>query len=115
MALGAADNGLDTAWALGMNYGKASEPRSWEVGYLYQTVQKDALFGAFVDSDLGHGNTDYRAHMLRAGYAVAKNWLVNVRYQFATTQIDVPASVGGSPSAADRDYDRLHVDLNFKF
>jgi hypothetical protein len=111
----AADNGLDTAWALGLNYGKASEPRSWEVGYLYQTVQKDALFGAFVDSDLGHGNTDYRAHMLRAGYAVAKNWLVNVSYQFATTQIDVPASVGGSPSAADRDYDRLHVDLNFKF
>jgi hypothetical protein len=111
----AAPDGLDTAWAAGVNYGKASQPGSWEAGYLYQMMEKDAAYGQFIDSDLGHGNTDYRAHMLRFGYAVAKNWLVNISYQFAQTQIDVPASVGGSPTAGNRDYDRLHVDLNFKF
>lgn len=111
----AADNGLDTAWALGVNFGKASAPRSWELGYLFQRVEKDAVYGQFVDSDLGHGNTDYRAHFFRAAYAVAQNFQLNVTYQLAETQLDVPASVGGSPSAQNRDYERLHLDFNFKF
>lgn len=111
----AADNGLDTAWSLGATWGRASDPRTWEIGYNYQQVDKDAVFAQFVDSDVGAGNTDYRAHVLRAGYAVARNWVLNVTWQMAETNVDVPTSVSGVGPVQDRDYERLQVDLNFRF
>jgi hypothetical protein len=111
----AADNGLDTAWSVGLTWGRASDPHTWEIGYNYQLVEKDAVYAQFVDSDLGAGNSDYRAHVLRAGYAVAKNWVLNLAWQLADTNMDVPASVTGVGPVADRDYERLQLDLNFKF
>ena len=48
----AAENGLDTAWSTGVSYGKASDPRTWEVAYFYQLIEKDALFGQFIDHDI---------------------------------------------------------------
>jgi hypothetical protein len=111
----AADNGLDTAWSLGLTWGRASDPRTWEIGYNYQSVEKDAVYAQYVDSDVGAGNTDYRAHVLRAGYAVARNWVVNLTWQVADTNIDVPATVGGVGAVQDRDYERLQLDLNFRF
>jgi hypothetical protein len=111
----AADNGLDTAWSLGLTWGRASDPRTWEIGYNYQLVEKDAVYAQFVDSDVGAGSTDYRAHVLRAGYAVARNWVVNLTWQMAETNRDVPASVSGVGPVEDRDYERLQVDLNFRF
>jgi hypothetical protein len=111
----AADNGLDTAWSLGLTWGRASDPHTWEIGYNYQLVEKDAVYAQFVDSDVGAGSTDYRAHVLRAGYAVARNWVVNLTWQVADTNIDVPATVGGVGAVQDRDYERLQLDLNFRF
>jgi len=110
----AAANGDRTAWSAGLGYGEASTPRTWEVSYSFQRVDKDAMFGQFLDSDVGGGNTDHRAHVLRAGYAVAKNWIFNVTYQLAETDLDVPADIGGAPVHA-RNYERLQLDLNFRF
>ena len=39
-------------------FNKASAPKSWEIGYVYQKTEKDAVFGQFVDSDFGGGVTD---------------------------------------------------------
>jgi hypothetical protein len=111
----AAGNGLDTAWSLGANWGRASDPRTWEIGYNYQKVEKDAVFAQFLDSDLGGGNSDYRVHVLRAGYAVARNWVLNATWHFGETNIGVPVNVAGVGSVTDRDYERLQLDLNFKF
>ena len=33
---------LDTGWLAGFNWGKASNPRSWEFGYAYGLIEKDA-------------------------------------------------------------------------
>jgi Putative porin len=111
----AADNGLDTAYSVGVQYGKASDPRTWEIGYFYQKVEKDALFGQFVDSDWGAGNTDAQGSVLKFGYAFAKNWVFNGAYQFSKTNIDAPVTVAGVGSVFDRDYKRLQLDLNFKY
>ncbi|MEY4376955.1 MAG: hypothetical protein RJB26_1505, partial [Pseudomonadota bacterium] len=46
-----AKNGLDSAYAFGASLGKAANTNTWEVSYLYQSVDKDALFGMFTDSD----------------------------------------------------------------
>ena len=48
-------SGLDTAYAAGFTYGRASTPGTWEVGYMYQKVEKDALFGQWIDSDYAVG------------------------------------------------------------
>ncbi len=111
----AATNGLDTAYSTGLLWGKASDPRTWEVGYFYADVEKDALYGEYIDSDWGAGNTDARGHVFKFAYAFAKNWVLNTTYILNKTNMDVATSVSGVGSVFDRDYKRLQVDLNFKY
>ena len=79
----------DTAYGVGVILGKASNPRTWEVGLLYQSIDKDALFGQFVDSDFGDGNTDADGWVLKAGYAPVRNFTVNGTYFLNTLNIAV--------------------------
>ena len=111
----AADNDLDTAYSVGALYGRASDPRTWEIGYFYQMVEKDALFGQYIDSDWGGGNTDAEGSVIRVAYAFAKNWTFNGWYHFAKTNMDVPVNVSGVGNVTDRDYQRLQLDLNFRY
>jgi Putative porin len=99
---------LDTGWALGFTFGKAGNPNTWEIGYLYQVTEKDAQFGQFVDSDFGGGLTDSEGGVLRVGYAPAKNWILNGTYFMNDRFVD-------APGATELDYERLQVDLNYKF
>jgi hypothetical protein len=110
-----ADNSLDTAWSAGVTWGKASDPMTWEVGYLYQDVEKDAVYGQLFDSDFGAGTTDSRGGVFRAGFAPARNWVINVSYFMNETGVDVPATVAGVGSVRNRNYHRLQLDLNFKY
>jgi hypothetical protein len=109
-----AGNGLATAWSAGVMYGRASDPRTWEIGYQYQLIEKDAVFGQLVDSDFGAGNTDARGSVIRLGYAPARNWVINAWYHFGQTNLDDAASVPGVGQVYDRDYERLKIDLNFR-
>jgi hypothetical protein len=111
----AAINNLDTAYSTGVMYGKASDPRTWEIGYFYQKVEKDALYGQYIDSDWGAGNTDAKGHTFKFGYAFAKGWVLNTTYFMNKTNVAVPVNVGGVGNVFDRDYKRLQVDLNFKY
>jgi hypothetical protein len=36
-------NGLDTGFSTGIQYGRAADPHTWEVGYYHQSVEKGAL------------------------------------------------------------------------
>jgi hypothetical protein len=111
--------GLDTAWAVGFNYGRAnaSLPGSWEIGYLYQKVEKDALFGQWIDSDFAAGNTDGGGGAFRGAYQLSRNWRFNVTYMSNETNLDVPAAITVPPGATvkGRGYDRLQVDLNWTY
>ena len=102
---------LNTAWATGVRVGAASNFRTWEVGALYQSIEKDALFAQVIDSDFGGGLSDTEGWVLRAGYAPVKNWVINATYFMNKLNVDVPNSSG----ATEVDYDRLQLDFNVKF
>ncbi len=109
--------GLDSAYSAGFTYGRASEPGTWEIGYLYQRVEKDALFAQWIDSDFAAGSTDGGGSAVRLAYAFARNWRFNVTYMINQTNNDVAAAVTvPTPQAVfDRDYRRLQVDFNMVF
>jgi hypothetical protein len=96
----------DTAYGAGVALGKASNARTWEAGLFYQSIDKDALFGQFVDSDFGNGNTDSAGWVLKAGYAPVRNFTFNATYFLNTLNKDV---------GTELDYDRLQLDMNYKF
>jgi hypothetical protein len=111
--------GLDTAWAVGFNYGRAnaSIPGTWEIGYLYQIVEKDALFAQWIDSDFASGSTDGGGSALRAAWQMSRNVRFNVTYMLNDTNRDVAAAVT-VPTARtlfNRDYKRLQVDFNWTY
>jgi hypothetical protein len=124
-----ANDELDTAYAVGTLFNAATATKgSWEVGLLYQQIEKDALFGQLVDSDFGDGNTDTRGFVIRGGYTFARNWTVNGTLFLNELSNDVPQTVtvfnGATPAVYDtrnitgvfdRDYKRLQLDLNFRF
>lgn len=105
---------LNKALAYGVTLGKASLPNSWEAGVVVQSVEKDALFGQWIDSDYAAGNTDGDGYTLRGAYQVAKNWKLNVAYHVNGTNNDVPVVVSGK-NILDREYKRLQLDLNYTF
>jgi hypothetical protein len=106
----AADD-LDTAWSVGVLFGKASDYRSWELGAAYQVLEKDALFAQLIDSDFGGGNSDSEGFVFRAGYAPVKNWVLNATYFMNERNMDIPNAVG----QVGVDSDRLLLDFNVKF
>lgn len=102
---------LDTAWTVGVLFGKAGNYRTWEFGAAYQVLEKDALFAQLIDSDFAGGVSDAEGWVLRAAYAPVRNWTLNGTYFLNKRNRDVASSA----FAADVDYDRLQLDFNVKF
>ena len=112
----AAINSFDSAYSTGAMYGKASDPHTWEIGYYYAKVHKDALYGEYIDSDWGGGNTDAKGHVFKYAYVLAKGWTFNATYFLNKTNIDVGTAVPGvTGTVFNRGYKRLQLDMNFKF
>jgi hypothetical protein len=103
-------SGLDTAWALGFQWGRVSGARTWEVGYIHQVTEKDALFGQWIDSDFAAGLTDGDGGAFRFGYGFARNFRINATYFLNDLNNDVPSANG-----FDVEYKRLQLDVNTSF
>jgi hypothetical protein len=101
---GEADND-DKGYIAGLVFGRAKDPKTFEVGYNYRDLEKNAVLGSLTDSDAGGGGTNYKGHKIHAGYAFAKNWLVNASY--FVDQKD--------PDGKNTDYNRLFLDVMAKF
>jgi hypothetical protein len=97
---------LSSAWGYGVVVGRADAAGTWELGLAYQSTRKDAIFGQLTDSDFADGRTDGRGWIMRAGYAPARNLMLNTTYIASSRQMDV-----GLPF----DYQRLQLDFNLKF
>lgn len=106
------------AWAVGLSYGRCVAQNSWAFRYEYRNVERDAVIGAFTDSDFGGGGTNSRGHILGAEYMLLKNTRLAVSY-FINDNMGSDAlrllPVFGSRENIDGPYRRLQVDLNFKF
>jgi hypothetical protein len=105
---------LNAAYGAGFTLGRASNPRTWELSYLYETIEKDGLFGQFMDSDFGGGITDTKGSVFRLVYAPARNWTINGTYFLNERFVDVPITVGGV-ARQGIDYDRYQIDFNVRY
>lgn len=91
----------------GATFGKAKNPKTWEVGYSYAELEKDATVGMFTDSDRWGGGTDGKGHKVYGKYQIMKNLQAGLAYFRDERKISDPAKT--------TDYDRLQVDLVASF
>ena len=96
----------DTGYLFGVKYGSAKGPGTWDISYFYEKLEADAVVGLVTDSDFGGGGTDAKGHALQGTYAFHDNWSFT-----ATYFVNEIALASGNP----RDFDRLMLDLNFKY
>jgi hypothetical protein len=104
-------NDQDTAYSAGFLFGRASNPKTWELGAMYQKVEKDALFAQLIDSDFAGGFSDNDGYVVRAGYAPVRNWVLNATY--FVNQRNVERANGAGQTEVD--YNRLQLDFTVKF
>ena len=98
---------LDKGHVYGLSLGKAKNPRTWEVGYSYAELEKDATLGMLTDSDRWGGGTDGKGHRVYGKYQIMKNVQAGATYLFGEKKI--------SDASKTTDYDRLQVDLSVNF
>jgi len=98
----------DDGYLLGLKVGKTKKPGSWALTYLYEDLEADAVVSTFTDGDFANGGTNGKGHILKAGYAVAKNWKLGLTY------FNTQNGKAGDPNDFDG-YDRLQADIKFKF
>jgi len=96
----------DTGYLFGVKYGSAKGRGTWDVSYFYEKLEADAVVGLVTDSDFGGGGTDTKGHALQGTYAFDDNWSFK-----ATYFINDIALASGNP----RDFNRLMLDINFKY
>ena len=96
----------DTGYLFGARFGSANARGTWDVTYYYERLEADATVGLVSDSDFGGGGTDAKGHVLSGTYAFHKNW--NFQATYFVNKVNLRS---GDP----KNYDRLELDLNFKF
>jgi hypothetical protein len=96
----------DTGYLFGAKYGSAKARGTWGITYFYEKLEADATVGLLSDSDFGGGGTDAKGHVFSGTYAFHKNW--NFKATYFLNKIYLTAE-------DPKDWDRLQLDLNFKF
>ena len=97
---------FDTGWAAGAQLGAAKAKGTWQLGYTWQDLEPDAVFAGLADSDFGGGKTDNKGHRLQGVYALSDKWNLGLTYFINET---------GGKRGTEKDYDRLQLDMSFKY
>lgn len=96
----------DTGYLFGAKYGSAKKKGTWDITYFYEKLEADATVGLLTDSDFGGGGTDAKGHVFSGTYAFHNNW--NFKATYFINKVNLAAD-------DPQDYNRLMLDLNFKF
>jgi hypothetical protein len=96
----------DTGYLFGAKFGSAKDKGDWDITYFYEKLEADATVGLVADSDFAGGGTDAKGHVFSGTYAFHKNW--NFKATYFINEIKLAS---GNPV----DYERLMLDLNYKF
>lgn len=102
---------FDTGISAGLTLGKAKKTGSWEVGYVYQDLEADAVLGLLTDSDFAGGGSDSKGHILKAAYALNDKIRTKLTYSMAKRQDSNGIENGGVPY----DFDTLFLEMEFKY
>jgi len=93
----------DQGQMVGVSLGKSKNPRTWELGYSWAKLEKDATLGMFTDSDRWGGGTDGKGHKIFGKYQIMKGLQAGVSYFLDERKIADPKST--------KDYGRLQIDM----
>jgi hypothetical protein len=96
----------DTGYLLGAKFGSAKARGTWDISYWYERLEADATVGLLSDSDFAGGGTDAKGHIVSGTYAFHKSW--NFKATYFLTERNLA-------SETPKDYERLQLDLAFKF
>lgn len=100
----ATDSDQDDAWLVGFK----SKLDAFSLDYNYRDVQRNAVVGAFTDSDFANGTTGSRGHKVKLGYEIDKNFGVGVTYYLTK------ADYATTPQK-DANTNTLQLDVEAKF
>ena len=70
----------DKGYLVGFKLGKAKKVGQWELDANYTYLEKDAVLGAFTDSDRWGGGTDGQGFEVGGKYHLVQNMLLGVKY-----------------------------------
>ena len=114
----------ETAWALGITFGKSGKKGLWEIGYRYKDLGGDAWYEEFTDSDFGayyagtfpnggsgagYGpGTNVRGHIVKASFTPYDVLTLGITYFRANLIDEVPVNSNSQMT-------RLQVDAVLKF
>ena len=96
----------DTGWTVGARIGQAKDRGQFQFAYFYADKEADSMLGLLTDSDFAGGGTDNKGHFLQVNYGVSKGWTIGAQYFINETDI---------ASGSNSDYDRLMIDLQWKW
>lgn len=91
----------------GISLGKAKNPQTFECGYSYTKLEKNATIGMWTDSDRWGGGTDGKGSRFFGKYQITKY------LQFAVTFFLDKKHISDPPK--EESYNRLQVDLQTAF
>lgn len=100
----------DRGWMIGGSIGKLNKLGDLAFGYNYRELEKDAVLGAFTDSDSWGGGTNGKGHKLSLEAQVMKNVSVGATYFLDKANIS-----DTDTSNKEADYRRFQLDISFKF
>ena len=100
----ATDSDQDDAWLVGFK----SKLNAFSLDYNYRDIQRNAVVGAFTDSDFANGTTGSRGHKVKLGYEIDKNFGVGVTYFL--TKADYATT-----TQKDANTNTLQLDVEAKF
>ena len=98
----------DQGQMYGVSLGKAKNPKTWELGYSFAKLEKDATVGFLTDSDRWGGGTDGQGHKVYGKYQILKNAQLGATWFFANEKKI-------ADEAKTTDYERLQLDLSVNF
>lgn len=105
-AQGLTNTGVDSykqGQMAGVSLGRSKNPRTWELGYSWARLEKDATLGMFTDSDRWGGGTDGKGHRFYGKYQVMKGLQAGVTFFLDERKI--------ADAGSTKDYDRLQIDI----
>jgi hypothetical protein len=99
----------NTGYLVGASLGKAAQKGSMAGQVFYRYVERNAVVGAFNDSDFSGGGTNNKGFVFQYDYQYAKN--VTLSAIFLMNKLGVKDANGIAP----KDYNRLQIDAVTKF
>lgn len=91
-------------WQAGATLGKLADPGSWSVRWHYQRLERNAVIGAFTNSDFAGGGANNKGTALGVDYQISRKTSASVTGYFCQRGVENGI-----------DYNRYQADLNMRF